>query len=442
MCLGVIGKITFREGEIGRALIGTIEAPVNLQFAPEAHINDFIMIHAGFAIKVMDPSSARDALSLLDGVAKTQARMHELSSEIARFAQGLGKIRLMEVCGTHTVAIARSGLKDLLPQNVELISGPGCPVCVTPVGEIDMAIDLALSGRAMIYTFGDMLRVPGSAINLEEARARGGQVRLVYSPRQALEAADCEDQEVVFLAVGFETTAPTIANIVKEAAARRLQNFSVLVSHRLIPPALETILSDPACGLGGLICPGHVSTIIGSAAYVDIAVNFGTPCVVAGFEPTDILEAISMLLRQIQSKRASVGNQYIRTVSAEGNLTAKHTIDEVFMVADADWRGIGTIKNSGLKLRPEYDDWNAAVKFNLSTPPSFEPKGCLCGAILAGHAGPQDCRLFGDTCTPERPTGPCMVSSEGACSAAYLYDDRGQVFNLEYKRSGLTGTED
>ncbi len=423
MCLGVIGKITSINTETGRARIGEIEAPVNLQFVPEACIDDFILIHAGFAIKVMDPSSARDALSLFDGVAKTQERMDELSSDIDGLAQGLGKVRLMEVCGTHTVAIARSGLKDRLPTNVELISGPGCPVCVTPVGEIDMAIDLTLSGRATIYTFGDMLRVPGSALNLEEARARGGRVGLVYSPRQALETAQRSVQEVVFLAVGFETTAPTIANIVKEAAVSRLENFSVLVSHRLIPPALEAILSDPACGLDGLICPGHVSTIIGSVAYADIAVNHDTPCVVGGFEPTDILEAISMILRQIRSKSAGVGNQYTRTVSDEGNLTAKQIVDEVFMVVDSDWRGIGTIKNSGLKLRPEYKDWNAAVKFNLSTRTVPEPKGCLCGAMLAGHAGPRDCRLFGDPCTPEQPIGPCMVSSEGACSAAYLYDD-------------------
>lgn len=423
MCLGVIGRITSRDGEAGKARIGEIEAPVNLQFAPEAEINDFILIHAGFALKVMDPSLARDALSLFDGVAAIQERMEELNSDIAALAKGLGKVRLMEVCGTHTVAIARSGLKDRLPANVELISGPGCPVCVTPVGEIDMAIDLALSGRAMIYTFGDMLRVPGSSLNLEEARAKGGRVALVYSPSQALEAARREVEEVVFLAVGFETTAPTIANIVKEAAASRMDNFSVLVSHRLIPPALRTILSDPACGLDGLICPGHVSTIIGSGAYTDIAIDFGTPCVVAGFEPTDILESVSMILRQIQSEKAVVENQYVRTVSDQGNLTAKQTIDEVFMVTNAVWRGIGTIKNSGLKLRPEYVDWNAAAKFNLSNQPAPEPKGCLCGAILAGNAGPRDCRLFGRSCTPEKPIGPCMVSSEGSCSAAYLYGD-------------------
>ena len=421
MCLGVIGKLVSKDDETGIARIGEIDAAINLQFTPLAGVNDFVLIHAGFAIKEIDKKAARSSIRLLETAAKIQDRIEALSLEISDLAKGLRTVRLMEVCGTHTVAIARSGLKARLPDNVELISGPGCPVCVTPVSEIDMGIELALSRKATVISFGDMLRVPGSSMSLEEARAKGGRVSIVYSPRQALEMALSAPGKIVFLAVRFETTTPTIANVVEEANNLKLTNFSVLVSHRLIPPALEAILSDPACRLDALICPGHVSTIIGADAYSDVARKFKIPCVVTGFEPTDVLSSIVMILRQIREGRTDVENQYKRTVTVEGNLTAQESVAEFFEVTEASWRGVGVIENSGLRLKSRFSQFDAVKKFGLNARKVAEPAGCKCGAILAGRSDPRDCGLFGKSCTPDRPVGPCMVSSEGSCSAEFLY---------------------
>ena len=421
VCLGVPGKIESIDGDIGAARVGAVAVPVNFMLTPEARPGDFVLVHAGFALKVMDSDAVAEALEIFESVAATRVRMDELYIRLDELAKGMPAVALMEVCGTHTVAIARAGIKARLPKNVNLISGPGCPVCVTPVGEIDMAIELALSGRARLVSFGDMLRVPGSNMNLDAARGRGARIDIVYSPRQALALAERGGEEVVFLAVGFETTAPVIAAVVKAAAAMGLDNFSVLVSHRLIPPALDALLS--AASLDGLICPGHVSTVIGWAAYDGVAREHKIPCVVAGFEPVDILESIAMLLEARKTGLAGVANQYSRSVSRWGSPLARQAIDEVFDVADGDWRGLGTIKDSALRLRPEFARFDAAARFRLRARRAPEPEGCRCGEILSGRSAPPDCRLFGAACLPERPVGPCMVSSEGACSAAYLYSE-------------------
>lgn len=410
-------------GDIGAARVGAITTPVNLMLTPEARVGDFVMVHAGFALKVMDGAAVAETLNIYKSVAQTRSRLDEMCARLNETAKGLAPVNLMEVCGTHTVAIARSGIKARLPANVALISGPGCPVCVTPVGEIDMAVELALSRRARVVSFGDMLRVPGSTLNLEAARGRGAKVDIVYSPGQALAMAGREEEEIVFLAVGFETTAPIIAAAVKTAAAADLANFSVLVSHRLIPPALDALLSDPNALLDGLICPGHVSTVIGWQAYDGLARRYKVPCAVAGFEPGDILESIVMLLEMIRAGQAGVANQYSRSVRREGSQPARQAIEEVFNVVDGDWRGLGTIKNSALRLRPRFVRFDAAVKYELQARRVPEPKGCRCGDILSGRSAPADCRLFGVACLPEQPVGPCMVSSEGACSAAYLYGE-------------------
>jgi hydrogenase expression/formation protein HypD len=426
MCLGVPAKVVSIKGDVATARVGEILATADITLTPDVNIGDYVMIHAGFSLNIMDESSVEAALDVFREVGRREDNFHGLIERIVELSAGLGRVRLMEVCGTHTVAIARSGLKSRLPSNIELISGPGCPVCVTPAGTIDMVVDLALSGRARIVSFGDMLRVRGSASSLEAARGRGAAVEIAYSPNRALELARNRPEEVVFLAVGFETTAPIIAAAVKAAAAEGLANFSVLVSHRLIPPALEALLAGGPAEVDGLICPGHVSTVIGADAYAGLARAHNLPFVVAGFEPTDVLEAIVMTLEQLESGLVGVGNQYVRSVSEKGNVAAQREMAEVFDVVDGDWRGLGKIPDSALALKPAYASFDAAVKFRLIERPVPEPPGCLCGAVLSGKARPSDCGLFGRTCIPDRPVGPCMVSSEGACQAAYLYSGAGE----------------
>lgn len=421
MCLGIPGKLTKKDGFSGIVRIGAVETPINLHLTPEARPGDFLLVHAGFALNVMDENAVSEALAIFRSVNRNLARLAELEDEIKDTARGLKPIKLMEVCGTHTVAIARSGIKSRLPDNIDLISGPGCPVCVTPPGEIAAAVDLALSGRAHIVSFGDMIRVPGTKMSLEEARAHGGSVSVVYSPDQALAMARSGREDIVFLAVGFETTAPVIASLVAAAAAEGLDNLSIFCEHRLIPPALDAILSDSDSNLSGLICPGHVSVVIGSDAYLKISEDYDIPCVVSGFEPVDILEAVLSLLKQVMARKVTVENQYERTVTAAGSASAQRTMAEIFSACDGNWRGLGKIKNSALKLRPEFRRFDAVDKYDLRPESLPEPAGCRCGALLSGQARPADCRLFGRDCIPESPVGPCMVSSEGACAAAYLY---------------------
>lgn len=324
MCLGVPGEvIEIQVDGRGRAAVGEVEMAVNLHLTPEAKIGDFVMVHAGTALEVMNTAAAEASIKLLGELSERETRADALFADIETSAAQLDATTIMEVCGTHTTAIARSGIRARLPRNIDLISGPGCPVCVTPPGEIDMAIDLALSGRATIATFGDMLHVPGSRGSLESARVDGADVVVVYGPEQALELARGREGEVVFLGVGFETTAPLIAGAVKDADRSRLTNFSALVMHRLVPPALTALLSDPDSAIDGLLCPGHVSTVIGVAPYEPIARDFGVASVIAGFEPLDVLEATAMLVAKMARGEGGVGNQYARAVKYEGSRKAQ-----------------------------------------------------------------------------------------------------------------------
>ncbi|HRZ14258.1 MAG TPA: hydrogenase formation protein HypD [Candidatus Omnitrophota bacterium] len=332
-------------------------------------------------------------------------------------------VNLMEVCGTHTMAIFRSGIKQLLPETINLISGPGCPVCVTAQADIDAMLALARDKRVTIATFGDMLKVPGTRSSLEKERAAGCRVVPVYSPLDALELArERPGTEVVFLAVGFETTAPAIASVVSDARRQNITNFSIYCCHKLIPPAMKLLLDARELKLDGFLCPGHVSSIIGSRAYTGIARRYRMPCVISGFEPTDILETVLMLLRQRRGGAARVEIQYKRAVHPAGNPLAMRMLRAVFSAGDADWRGLGVIPDSGLHLKKPFHGFDAARKFRIApVKTAAEPRQCLCGKVLRGVSTPPQCRLFGKTCTPEHPYGPCMVSSEGTCAAWYKY---------------------
>ena len=352
-------------------------------------------------------------------LAKSIARR---AAEAADARPGALPLTIMEVCGTHTVAIFRHGVRQLLPPGVRLLSGPGCPVCVTPNGEIDQAIALVGAPGVTLTTFGDMLRVPGSRSSLQQARAGGADVRIVYSPLDAVRLAQsAPDRQVVFFAVGFETTSPAVAGALVEARRLGLRNFSAFSAHKLIPPAMRLLLESGETRIDGFLCPGHVSAIIGARPYEFIARDYGVPCVVAGFEPLDVLQAIDMLVAQVAAREARVEIQYRRTVRWEGNPAALRCLDEVFEPHDVAWRGLGVIPRSGLRLRPSYQELDAALRFPVETPPAREHPGCLCGAVLRGAKEPPECKLFGRTCTPEHPIGPCMVSTEGTCAAWYQY---------------------
>ena len=316
---------------------------------------------------------------------------------------------LMEVCGTHTVAIARNGLRDLMPNDTKLVSGPGCPVCVTSNEDIDTVIALARIPNVMIATFGDMTRVPGSTSSLLKEQAEGRSINIVYSPLDALKLAqEHPDKEIVFVGVGFETTTPLVAMAIKRAQALGLKNFSVFVAHKNMPNALEVIVSDPELKIDALILPGHVSTIIGTKPYEFLAEKYGIPGVITGFEPVDVLQGIAMIMRQLHEGRAEIEIAYSRGVMREGNPVALAAIDEVFDTVDATWRGLGVIPGSGKRFHPEVE-------------PTQNPKGCRCGDVLRGIMAPDECPLFRKVCTPENPVGPCMVSSEGSCAAYYRY---------------------
>ena len=331
-------------------------------------------------------------------------------------------VTFMEVCGTHTVAIFRHGIRQLLPANITLVSGPGCPVCVTANRDIDSAIALARLPGTILTTFGDMMRVPGSSSSLQQARAAGGDVRIVYSTLDALQVAqDNPSRSVVFFGVGFETTAPTIACSILEAQRLGLQNFFVYSVHKVMPPPMRALVSSGDLHLDGFLCPGHVSTIIGAEPYRFIARDFGIPCVIAGFEPLDILQAIDMLLVMKQEGRAEVEIQYRRVVRPEGNPVALEQMNRVFEPADSEWRGLGTIPQSGLAVRAEYSSYDAARVFQVDPGPTREHHGCRCGEVLRGAMTPPECPLYGSVCSPETPVGPCMVSSEGTCSSWYQF---------------------
>lgn len=351
-------------------------------------------------------------------------RNKEIAQKILRQIKSISKkrINLMEVCGTHTVAIFRNGIRKILPSNINLISGPGCPVCVTPISYIDEIIALSREEDFIITTFGDMIRVPGSTSTLEKEKTDGADIRIVYSTLDALQIAqDNSSKEVVFMGVGFETTSPTIASVVLKTQREKINNFSVLSVAKIIPPAMKALLEGKEVNIDGFICPGHVSAIIGSKPYNFITTQYKVPCVICGFEPLDILQSTYMLVKQIEDGRAEVEIQYERVVKPEGNKIALDRINEVFKVVDSDWRGIGNIPLSGLEIKNKYGKFNAR-KFEAEIEETKESRGCRCGEVLRGAITPPECPLFKKVCTPENPQGACMVSTEGTCAAYYKYN--------------------
>lgn len=352
-----------------------------------------------------------------------------MSSEVRKLlaaieALPLGETRLMEVCGTHTMAIAKSGIKSMLPEKVKLLSGPGCPVCVTPPQVIDAVLELAMGPEITIATYGDMVRVPGSrpGDSLQRRRALGAKLLVVYSPVDAVEyAKENPDREVVFLGVGFETTAPGTAAAVLTAKEEKVKNFSVLSMLKTVEPALRALMKTEDFKVQGFLCPGHVGTIIGEKGFAFLPEEYQMPAVIAGFEPEDILLSVYLLLRQIAEGRPRVENQYKRAVSPKGNVLAQNMIGRCLEPRADLWRGLGQIENSGLGFRAEFSDFDAEKKFSIRYGEETGPSACRCGDVICGRISPVQCPMFGKRCTPEDPVGPCMVSSEGACAAAYKY---------------------
>ena len=348
----------------------------------------------------------------------------EICARINSLVRDLDKksINIMEVCGTHTMEIARNGLKQLLPPEINLISGPGCPVCVTPINEIDNIIEILKDYDVSIFSFGDMIKVPGSSSSLAYEKSIGKDVVICYSPLYALEFAENNpDKNVIFIAIGFETTAPLSSVIVKRASDKKLRNFFIYCTHKIIPPALEVLLKDKEVRIDGLLLPGHVSAIIGSKPYSFIAEDYKIPGVISGFDPEGILQAIKMILIQLRQKKSKIEIEYKSIVKEEGNTVAVNQIHEVFQIQDSMWRGLGSIPKSGLKLKPDFSEFDAKLKFPTKKLNSREPKGCECGNVLKGIKKPDECKLFAKSCTPDNPIGACMVSSEGTCAAYYKF---------------------
>jgi hydrogenase expression/formation protein HypD len=349
--------------------------------------------------------------------------VRNMAGNIRRMAERLAApVNFMEVCGTHTMSIYQYGIRTLLPENVRLVSGPGCPVCVTPISYIDKALACAADPRNIVATFGDMLRVPGSRSSLMEQRAGGADIRIVYSPLDAVALArNNPERRVVFLGVGFETTAPAIAASILEAVRQQVTNYCVLAAHKTMPAPMEILTRDPALNLKGYLCPAHVSTVIGGTAYRQLAETYHIPCVVTGFEPADVMQGIEMLLAQTLRNESKVEIQYRRAVTWEGNAKAQAILRQLFEPCDATWRGLGVLPGSGLTIRAEYAAFDAEQVLTLAVPEALENPACLCGEVLKGKLTPFECPLFGAACTPEAPVGACMVSSEGTCAAAYKY---------------------
>lgn len=354
---------------------------------------------------------------------RNPAAAQQLANEMRQMppADNGKQLCFMEICGTHTMSIARHGIREVLPPGVRLVSGPGCPVCVTPAGYIDQAIRLAGDGH-IICSFGDMLNVPGSTTSLAAVRSKGADVRICYSPREALQTAQNNpSKEVIFLVIGFETTIAPVISMLEEAINSDTENISLLTAFKQVPPALHALLNDPELRLDGLLCPAHVSAIIGAEAYQPFTEKYHIPCVIAGFEPLDILLGIRGLLTQCAESEAKVDNQYSRVVKPAGNQAAQDLIKRFLEPCDTIWRGLGGLPRSGLQLKKEHSHHDAAVRFSLPEAVTTEPPGCRCGDVLRGIITPRQCPLFGNTCTPDSPVGACMVSSEGSCAAAYRY---------------------
>lgn len=350
-------------------------------------------------------------------------RDKSLVLQLVRNIKSISKknIALMEVCGGHTMSIQKFGIPSLLPENIRLVSGPGCPVCVSSKKFIDQAIVYARMKDTIITTFGDLIRVPGSASSLEKEKANGADVRIVYSPLMAIEIAKQNpDKKIIFLGIGFETTSPTSAAAIVNAYNEKVNNFFLFSSHKIMPPAMAALI-DEGVTINGYICPGHVSTITGSHIYEPIAAKYNLGCVIAGFEPVDILQSIYMLVKQFEEGKAKVEIQYSRVVKPDGNVKAQQFLKDVFCLRDDWWRGLGTIPNSGMMIREKYDMHDIEKMIPVTVPEPLEPKGCICGEILKGLKSPKECKLFGTACNPSDPIGACMVSSEGACQAFYKY---------------------
>jgi hydrogenase expression/formation protein HypD len=357
-------------------------------------------------MKYIDEFRKRDLVSDLAG------RIKESAS---------GEYTFMEVCGGHTAAIHRFGIPFLLPSNIHLLSGPGCPVCVTGTGFIDKAIRLSWQRNTIIATFGDMMRIPGSASSLEKEKSKGADIRIVFSGLDALEIAKSEPgRKVIFPGIGFETTAPGTAATIKEAAENNINNFYVLCAHKVMPPAMELIIRE-GTSINGFICPGHVSVITGSSAFDFIPEKYRIGCVVTGFEPVDILQAIYMLVIQVNNKKPVTEIQYRRAVTESGNPIAKELMNEVFEYCDENWRGLGVVPGGGMRLRKRFSGYDAGLLMPLQEEEPVDNKHCICGEILRGLKSPEDCRIFGKLCSPENPVGACMVSPEGTCNTFYKY---------------------
>lgn len=355
---------------------------------------------------------------------QTPEGVDEALRKIGEFSQKTGPVKLMEICGTHTMAIARSGLKSLLPAEIQLLSGPGCPVCVTPAGVIDAVLELSAHPDTAIASYGDLLRVPGTVRgdSLLRRKALGARIESVYSPMEAVAFAQAHPNlQVVFLGVGFETTAPGTAACILEAARQNLQNFSVLCLLKLTEPALRALISSPDFAVNGFLCPGHVAAITGSRQFAFLPEEYGLPAVVSGFEAGDLVFSVLELARMLAENRPALLNEYTRLVKPEGNPLAQRVMNQVFEPCTSDWRGLGEVPESGLAIRKEYEFWDAAKRFAFSPRTGAEAPGCRCADVIRGAASPSECPLFRKVCTPSDPVGPCMVSGEGACAAAFRY---------------------
>ncbi len=354
-----------------------------------------------------------------------RAEVEKLVEAIVGECRQHDSVSIMEVCGTHTVSLFRTGAKSLLPENLRLISGPGCPVCVTSQGYLDTACELAARPDVIIATYGDMVRVPGREGSLESLRGAGAELAVVYSATDALKVArERPEKQVVFLAVGFETTTPATAVAVLDAQARGVSNFSILPGHKLVIPAMDALLAGGEVPVDGFLCPGHVSVIIGSGAYRPIVRDYGKPCVVAGFELENMLTGILHILRQVGESRADVENVYSAVVTEAGNTAGWDLVERVFEPGDTEWRAMGTLPGSGLLLKDAFRGFDARERFGVEYGPDVHPPGCLCGEVIQGKMTPAECALFGKGCTPLSPIGPCMVSSEGTCSAWFKYNPK------------------
>jgi len=349
-------------------------------------------------------------------------RIKKVQDVMAAACETLGRqINIMEVCGTHTVSIFRNGIRSTLPKNLKLLSGPGCPVCVTDQSYIDIVLELADRDDCIIATYGDMIRVPGQNDSLETKQSKAN-IKVVLSSEDALQLAkDHPEKTVVFVAVGFETTAPATAVVVKEAAAENMENFCILSGHKLVVPAMRALLSEKNHNIDAFLCPGHVSAIIGYGAFAEIVKDFSRPCVVAGFEPLQIIEGLSEICQQLVNDKPELKSIYAAVVTEDGNTAAQKIINECFEPVDGYWRGLGKIEKSTLKLKEKYSRFDAFERFDIDEKPGEDKTGCRCGEVLCGLIEPPECGLFGQKCTPQKPVGPCMVSSEGACAAWFKY---------------------